>query len=681
MPASTAASEISSDGDELYSAARESIDQDHVNREKTGAVSNGRPSLHKTQDSIHSQESDTTTQSSQSSLRRRSSQRKSIGNVAPMISKYSQEAMQRRASLKETPINEADLNEVSLDNDATDRSAPSAAGGRRRRMTVSNRDAPNNGRSNPLMPLPQDTLQGATVLPHDDSDSSHTESVSNQSTQDSDHPNRPSRSPTVGSNYDLLLARLEVQDKNDDPRSKVYEEQQIEEIRGGFERVYNEAVSKGEEDEIDWEFWSTVISDFNNVAKTQPKELSKNIQHGIPPALRGMIWQLFAKSKDPELEEQYMILLKEDSVYEKAIQKDLSRTFPKHEYFEKDGPGQQALFNVAKAYSLYDTEVGYCQGISFIVGPLLLNMPEEEAFCLLVRMMKQYNLRGHFTPQMETLHQRLYQFEGLMKEHLPHLHRHLEMQGIRASLYASQWFMTLFAYKFPFTHVYRIYDIVLAEGTEALFRFSLALMERNQETILSLDFDGLAHFLKNEMLDTYKDDSRGFVRDAYAIKITSKKLDRLAKQYNSEAAKASGEAEALETLRKQNKQLKDSVKRLENSINQLNGEHITVANRLIESKLEMARLNDENDALHQQSNELKRALDTLPGEVEARVKEEMEILCTKNAALVERNSALEEQLSYMESMIIDIKMKFAESENERDTLRRKLSDMKKLMGA
>jgi hypothetical protein len=32
-------------------------------------------------------------------------------------------------------------------------------------------------------------------------------------------------------------------------------------------------------------------------------------------------------------------------------------------------------------------------------------------------------------------------------------------------------------------------------------------------------------------------------------------------------------------------------------------------------------------------------------------------------------------------MIIDIKMKFAESENERDILRRKLGDMKKLMGA
>lgn len=31
-------------------------------------------------------------------------------------------------------------------------------------------------------------------------------------------------------------------------------------------------------------------------------------------------------------------------------------------------------FNVVKAYSLYDEEVGYTQGLQFIVGPLLLNV-------------------------------------------------------------------------------------------------------------------------------------------------------------------------------------------------------------------------------------------------------------------------------------------------------------------
>ena len=36
--------------------------------------------------------------------------------------------------------------------------------------------------------------------------------------------------------------------------------------------------------------------------------------------------------------------------------------------------GQESLFNVMKAYSLHDREVGYCQGTAFIVGLLLMQV-------------------------------------------------------------------------------------------------------------------------------------------------------------------------------------------------------------------------------------------------------------------------------------------------------------------
>ena len=36
--------------------------------------------------------------------------------------------------------------------------------------------------------------------------------------------------------------------------------------------------------------------------------------------------------------------------------------------------GQESLFNVMKAYSIHDREVGYCQGSAFIVGLLLMEV-------------------------------------------------------------------------------------------------------------------------------------------------------------------------------------------------------------------------------------------------------------------------------------------------------------------
>src|SRR4051812_31784445 len=51
------------------------------------------------------------------------------------------------------------------------------------------------------------------------------------------------------------------------------------------------------------------------------------------------------------------------------------RTFPKHPFYcQPLGPGQLSLFNLLKAYSLLDPEVGYCQGLSFVTGILLLHV-------------------------------------------------------------------------------------------------------------------------------------------------------------------------------------------------------------------------------------------------------------------------------------------------------------------
>ena len=149
------------------------------------------------------------------------------------------------------------------------------------------------------------------------------------------------------------------------------------------------------------------------------------------------------------MEATYLSLIKESSPHEKAITRDLGRTFPHHAFFAgATGLGQENLFNVLKAYSLQDPAVGYCQGLPFVAAVLLLNMPDEEAFSLLVRLMHSYDLRGHFLPEMPKLQLRLFQFERLVEECLPVLHVHFLRQGVKISMFCSQWFLTLFSYRY-----------------------------------------------------------------------------------------------------------------------------------------------------------------------------------------------------------------------------------------
>ena len=112
------------------------------------------------------------------------------------------------------------------------------------------------------------------------------------------------------------------------------------------------------------------------------------------------------------------------------------------------------------------------------------------------------------------------QFERLIEEYLPVLHVHFLRQGVKSSMFSSQWFLTLFSYRyeelldphgipsshtsFPHDMVFRIFDNILATGVEALFGFSLVMLQKNEERLLAMKFDEAVIYLNNKIFDTYR---------------------------------------------------------------------------------------------------------------------------------------------------------------------------------
>jgi Rab-GTPase-TBC domain len=134
------------------------------------------------------------------------------------------------------------------------------------------------------------------------------------------------------------------------------------------------------------EFWAALVADYPQTAQRLPTLTSNKIRGGVPPPLRGVVWPSISGARDNVLHEEYEKLCGESSPYEGLIGKDVGRSFPSVEMFrEKDGEGQQMLGRVLKCFSLYDNQIGYCQGLGFVVGPLLMHMNDADAFCVLVR--------------------------------------------------------------------------------------------------------------------------------------------------------------------------------------------------------------------------------------------------------------------------------------------------------
>lgn len=105
---------------------------------------------------------------------------------------------------------------------------------------------------------------------------------------------------------------------------------------------------------------------------------------GVPAAFRASIWWEMsgAHAKAAMHPSYYYARLTEHAPPPEvltAINKDIERTFPGHALFE-GVKGQNSLRRILGAFALHNTEVGYCQGLNFLAGFLLLLMGEEQAF-------------------------------------------------------------------------------------------------------------------------------------------------------------------------------------------------------------------------------------------------------------------------------------------------------------
>lgn len=127
---------------------------------------------------------------------------------------------------------------------------------------------------------------------------------------------------------------------------------------------------------------------------------------------------------------------------------------------------------------------------------------------------------------------------------MPELAKHLDDLGVE-SAYLSQWFLSFFAVTCPLPMLFRIYDVLFAEGaSETIMRVALALMKRNEQKLLSLsEFEDVMQLLLGRQLwdpygrnthsaDELVNDFVGFTND-----VTRERLQGLEQQYKESQEK------------------------------------------------------------------------------------------------------------------------------------------------
>ena len=280
------------------------------------------------------------------------------------------------------------------------------------------------------------------------------------------------------------------------------------------------------------EKWTDMLQRWDFILRSRRNKLKARVRKGVPDCLRQKVWYDISgaeeiKAKYPQGHYQYLVSLPGKEDVEEQITKDLCRTFPTHILFQKL-EGQNSLFRVLKAYSLFDPEVGYMQGMSFITAILLTYLNEEQAFWVLVSAIQRDDIRELYLPGMAGAHVVHYQVEELLKTFLPQLHSHFTSLHLTPILFCPTWFLTLCTHPFSVQSVVRIMDCFLSEGSKILFRITLSVLKIAQNRILQSDLPQTLALLKTlpSEIPTEK-----LIKRAFKFRLYRKTLRTLKTQY------------------------------------------------------------------------------------------------------------------------------------------------------
>ncbi|XP_048457721.1 EVI5-like protein isoform X2 [Rhincodon typus] len=395
-------------------------------------------------------------------------------------------------------------------------------------------------------------------------------------------------SPTTLSPDDLeLLAKLEEQNRLLETDSKSLKSVNGSRRNSGSSLVSSSSASSNlshlEEDS--WILWGRIVNEWDDVRKKKEKQMRELVRKGIPHHFRAIVWQLLCNAQNMPIKDQYSELLKMTSPCEKLIRRDIARTYPEHDFFkEKDSLGQEVLFNVMK-------------------------MPEEEAFCVFVKLMQDYRLRELFKPSMAELGLCMYQFEWMIQEQLPELYVHFQSQSFHTSMYSSSWFLTIFLTTFPLPVATRLFDIFMSEGLEIVFRVGISILQANQAELMQLDMEGMLQHFQKVIPHQFDSAPDKLIQAAYQTKYNAKKMKKLEKEYTTIKNKEMEEQVEIKRLRTENRLLKQRIETLEK-------ESASLADRLIQGQVTRAQEAEENYLIKRELATFKQQSDEASAKLE-----------------------------------------------------------------
>ncbi|XP_008309425.1 TBC1 domain family member 15 [Cynoglossus semilaevis] len=146
--------------------------------------------------------------------------------------------------------------------------------------------------------------------------------------------------------------------------------------------------------------------------------------------------------------------------YRSLIEKDVNRTDRNNRFYEGiDNPGLALLHDILMTYCMYDFDLGYVQGMSDLLSPILFVMENEvDAFWCFVSFMDQ--MHQNFEEQMQGMKTQLVQLSSLLRLLDLTFWNYLESQDSGFLYFCFRWLLIRFKRELSFQDVLRLWEVM-----------------------------------------------------------------------------------------------------------------------------------------------------------------------------------------------------------------------------
>ncbi|KAI3864946.1 hypothetical protein MKW92_047203 [Papaver armeniacum] len=200
------------------------------------------------------------------------------------------------------------------------------------------------------------------------------------------------------------------------------------------------------------------------------------------------------------------------------IDKDVVRTDRTVSFYDgDDNPNVRTLRDILLTYSFYNFDLGYCQGMSDLLSPILFVMKDEqESFWCFVALMER--LGPNFNRDQAGMHSQLFALSKLVELLDSPLHNYFKQNDCLNYFFCFRWVLIQFKRELEYEETMLLWEVLWTHHLSEHLHLYLcvAILKRHRKKIMGeqMDFDTLLKFI-NELSGHI--DLNAALRDAEAL--------------------------------------------------------------------------------------------------------------------------------------------------------------------